>query len=223
MWQPSSAQSQQTTSSAEGGGGASMGFQTIGDARSFLKLPPYMSISRTRHRSGGRWATIDDEVDHHSPRLLEPRSPRGQLAASQPPFEVKSVAAPTDVILTRRVRSTPHHPISLKVAPDVGHGFGGKNCDVCLPFVVEKVVGRGTRKKPLVIEVDFPGRTLRYRYPDGRKPTFQRPHHTLLQVWTTLPSLARVSCCISSCVSCECELTRGVCVCVCGCRSCDRT
>ncbi|ELR19471.1 inositol polyphosphate phosphatase, putative [Acanthamoeba castellanii str. Neff] len=147
-----------------------MGFQTIGDARSFLKLPPYMSISRTRHRSGGRWATIDDEVDHHSPRLLEPRSPRGQLAASQPPFEVKSVAAPTDVILTRRV------------APDVGHGFGGKNCDVCLPFVVEKVVGRGTRKKPLVIEVDFPGRTLRYRYPDGRKPTFQRPHHTLLQV-----------------------------------------
>jgi hypothetical protein len=55
-------------------------------------------------------------------------------------------------------------------------------CDVCLPFVAEKVVSRGTRKKPLVIEVDFAGRTLRYRYPDGRKPALQRPHHELLQV-----------------------------------------
>jgi hypothetical protein len=104
MWQPSSAQPQQTTSSAEGGGGPSMGFQTIGDARNgFLKPPRYMSISRTRHRSGGRWATIDDEVDH-TPRLIEPRSPRGQLAASQPPFEAsKLVTAPIDVVLTRRV------------------------------------------------------------------------------------------------------------------------
>lgn len=106
-----------------------MGFQTIGDARNgFLKPPRYMSISRTRHRSGGRWATIDDEVDHHTPRLVEPRSPRGQLAASQPPFEAsKSVTAPIDVVLTRRV--PPPLPTSLptftlKVAPDVGHGFG---------------------------------------------------------------------------------------------------
>jgi hypothetical protein len=103
------------------------------------------------------------------------------------------------------------------VAPDVEHGFGGKNCDVCLPFVVEKVVGRGTRKKPLVIEVDFPGRTLRYRYPDGRKPTFQRPHHTLLQVWTTLHARARVCRVARVCVVRvrDDSLLSRVCVCVC--------